>query len=232
MSNRNATWWRAAVVLASAAAFTRCLIEIAFVTECCYVVGDTRALSGLATLVIGWGGVLGSSLHPVLFLSIIGAWLSVCIGSRFGAVVGAFCAFVVVAAFPGTVLPQVGYVAWLANPIIVSAWFLYLAGKRPAALISAVSALGLTLTFLRVTDVPLSDKLTPVEIISYGTGYWLWIGSAGCLVVGVSIDLFLSCFNRVRSSASFRYLDPSMHSSWPHEIFKPLRDRRHMRVLN
>jgi hypothetical protein len=58
-------------------------------------------------------------------------------------------------------------------------------------LISAVSALGLTLTFLRVADVPLSDKLTPVEIISYGTGYWLWIASAGFLVAGVSADTFL-----------------------------------------
>jgi hypothetical protein len=64
----------------------------------------------------------------------------------------------------------------------VTTWLLYLADKRPAALTSAVLAFGLTLTFLRVAHVPLGGKLTPVEIISYGTGYWVWIASAGILV--------------------------------------------------
>jgi hypothetical protein len=88
---------------------------------------------------------------------------------------------------------QAGYAAWLANPIIVAAWLFYLRDKRSAALISAVLALGLTLTFLWVADVPLSDKLSPVtvKIISYGSGYWLWIASAGILVAGVSINLLL-----------------------------------------
>jgi hypothetical protein len=193
--------WQSAVVLVSAAAFIRSLTQIAFVTECCYVVGDTRGFSGLDMLVTGWMGVLGSWLHPVLFVSIIGAWVCVCIESRFGAVVWALFAIGVVATFPGTVLPNAGYAAWLANPIIVTTWFIYLAGKRPAALISAVSALGLTLTFLRVSDVPLSDKLTPVEIISYGSGYWLWIASAGVLVAGVSADTFL-----FRHIALFHYI--------------------------
>jgi hypothetical protein len=58
-------------------------------------------------------------------------------------------------------------------------------------LISAVLALGLTLAFLSVAEVPLSEKLTPVEIISYGAGYWLWIASAAILVAGVSADAFL-----------------------------------------
>jgi hypothetical protein len=33
-----------------------------------------------------------------------------------------------------------------------------------------------------------SDKLTPVEIISYGAGYRLWIASAAIMVAGVSVD--------------------------------------------
>jgi hypothetical protein len=84
-----------------------------------------------------------------------------------------------------------GYAAWIANPIIMIAWFLYLCDKRSAALTSAVFALGLTLTFLRAAEVPLSDKLTPVNIVSYGTGYWLWIASAAILTAGVSAEAFL-----------------------------------------
>jgi hypothetical protein len=157
MSDRYAIWWRAAVVAVSAAAFIRCLTQTAFVTECCYVVGDTRSFDGLEMLFTGWMGVLS--------------------------------------------LPSnAGYAAWFANPVIVAVWFLYLGDKRPAALILAALALGLMLTFLLVTDVPLSDKLTPVEIISYGTGYWLWIASAGILAAGASAEMLLFRAAHARSS--------------------------------
>jgi hypothetical protein len=95
-----------------------------------------------------------------------------------------------------------GYAAWPANPMIVAAWFLYLGDKRLAALILADLALGLTLTFLLVTDVPLSDKLTPVEVIAYGTGYLLWIASAGILVAGVSADMLLLFLRWIRMQYS------------------------------
>jgi len=49
-----------------------------------------------------------------------------------------------------------------------------------------------------VVDVPLGDKLDPVKIISYGSGYWLWIASAGILMAGVSADMFL--FRHIASS--------------------------------
>lgn len=93
-----------------------------------------------------------------------------------------------IGSFHEEVLPNAGYAAWLANPIIVAAWFLYLADRRSAALISAILALGLMLTFLGVANVPIGPKLGEVEIISYGAGYWLWIASAGILVAGVSVS--------------------------------------------
>jgi hypothetical protein len=95
----------------------------------------------------------------------------------------------VIGIFHEQVLPNAG--AWLANPIIVAAWFFYLGDTRSAALISAFLALGLTLTFLWVAEVPLSPKLGDLKIASYGTGYWLWIASAGILVAGVSVNLLL-----------------------------------------
>ena len=171
--------------------FIACLTQTAFVTECCYVVGDTRREYGLTMLLAGWAGVLESRLHPLLFVLIIAGWVCACARWHVAALICASSSIGVVAIFHEQVLPNAGYAAWLANPIIVVAWFFYLRDKRSAALISAVLALGLTLTFLWVADVPLSDKLSPVTIISYGSGYWLWIASAGILAAGVSVNLLL-----------------------------------------
>lgn len=195
--DRNLTTWRAAVLLASATMFIACLTQTAFVTECCYVVGERRSEYGLAVLLTGWAGALGSWLHPPLFVLIVAGWLCACARWYVAALICAFSSIAVIASFHEQVLPNAGYAAWLANPIIVAAWFFYLADRRSAALISAVLALGLTLTFLGVATVPLSDKLGAVEIISYGSGYWLWIASAGILVAGVSVSNL-----PLRSSAS------------------------------
>ncbi|MES5488337.1 hypothetical protein QMZ05_36825 [Bradyrhizobium sp. INPA03-11B] len=130
--------------------------------------------------------MLSSWLHPPLFVLILAGWLCACARWYLAALICAFSSIAVVAGFHEQLLPNAGYAAWLANPIIATAWFLYLADKRSAALISAVLALGLTLTFLGVATVPLSDKFSELEIISYGSGYWLWIASAAILVAGVS----------------------------------------------
>ena len=190
-SDRNLMRWRAAIVLTSATMFIACLTQTAFVTECCYREWDTERAGGLVILLIGWGGVLGSSLHPLLFVSIIAGWVCACARWRVAALICASASIGVIGIFHEQVLPNAGYVAWLANPIIVAAWFIYLGNRRSSALISAVLALGLTLTFLGVAEVPLSPKLGDVKIVSYGTGYWLWIASAGILVAGVSVNLLL-----------------------------------------
>jgi hypothetical protein len=72
--------WRSAVVLASAAAFIRSLTETAFVTECCYALRGARGFSGLEMLVTGWMGVL--QLDPLLFVSIVAAWVCTCAPDR------------------------------------------------------------------------------------------------------------------------------------------------------
>jgi hypothetical protein len=142
-------------------------------------------------LLTGWAGVLGSRLHPPLFVFIVAGWACACAKWHVAALISALLAIGVMAIFPEEVLPNAGYVAWLANAIILAAWLFYLGDKRSAALISAVFALGLMLTFLSVTAVPLSDKLGDVKIVSYGSGYWLWIASAGILAAGVSVNTFL-----------------------------------------
>jgi hypothetical protein len=84
-------------------------------------------------------------------------------------------------------------IAWLANPIIAVTWIFHLRDVRFAALISAVTALGLTLCFLWVKGVtgpgPEGVNVADFEvrpIISYGIGYWLWVASAGVLAAGVT----------------------------------------------
>lgn len=54
----------------------------------------------------------------------------------------ALSSIAVIGSFHEDVLPNAGYAAWLANPIIVAAWFLYLADRRSAALISAIFCIG------------------------------------------------------------------------------------------
>lgn len=84
-------------------------------------------------------------------------------------------------------------IAWLANPVIAVTWILYLRDARFAALISAVTALGLTLCFLWVKYIlgpgPEGVNVADFEmrpIISYGIGYWLWVASAAVLAAGVA----------------------------------------------
>src|SRR5262245_5125651 len=120
MSNQNATWWHAAVVLASAVAFIRCLIETAFVTEWGY--RGTMRVDGLSMLLTGWGGVLQ---QPLLFVSIIAGWVCACTERYVAATIWASSAIGVMVIFPWLVFPNAGYVAWIANPIIAATWFLY-----------------------------------------------------------------------------------------------------------
>jgi hypothetical protein len=183
--------WRWAVVLTSAAVFVASLTQTAFVTECCYVVGKTLGHSGFDILLIGSGGVLEGYFQPLLFGSIIAGWICACAKRHVATALWAFVAIGLIAIFRVDGLLTPGDAAWIANPIMVTTWFLYLADKRRAALISAGLAAGLTLAFLSMAGVPMSDKLTPVDIISYGTGYWLWITSAGVLLAGVVVDVFL-----------------------------------------
>jgi hypothetical protein len=83
---------------------------------------------------------------------------------------------------------------WLANPIIVVTWILYLRGRWSAAWTFSLFALGVTLSFLLVGSVlgPGPEGVNVAdfemrEIISYGMGYWPWVASAAVLVVGVRI---------------------------------------------
>jgi|SRR5215831_6747341 len=214
MSAFDLRWWRWVVVLTSATLFIVSLTQTAFVVDVTVIKDrvDPWEYSGIVPLVFGFGGLLlGPSLfgfrgvgydqNLLVWPSIVVTWVFACKGWRIAAAIAAL--FTIGLIFiPFTPIPDsVGYAAWLANPGIMITWILYLSHRQSAALISAVTSLGLTLSFLWLQEGPFGPKqLDPVPIISYGSGYWLWVASAAILVSGMAADKFL-----------FRYVPPAGH---------------------
>jgi hypothetical protein len=192
---RHSSWifaiLRSVVVLAGAAIFAASLTQVGVVVD-----GSDRSVEqlnayGWDLLISGGFGVLDDPLNLLVWPLLVIVWVLAC-RKRFatalivGLVVGALTL-----AYQGR--SEVFIIAWLANPIIAVTWILYLRDARFAALISAVTALGLTLCFLLAKGVPgpgpegvnVADFETRA-IISYGIGYWLWVASAAVLAAGVA----------------------------------------------
>jgi hypothetical protein len=184
--------WRSAVVLTSAAVF------IASLTQTGFVIADptfgNEEVPGVGLLAVGWAAMIFEGVSYRVFPCVVAAWVFACMKRHVAAVIAALLA---VGLISTTTDSTAYYAAWLANPIIAITWLRYLRDVRPASLISAVFALVLTLSFLLVPDAPRHAFVTDVSqadmvpIISYGIGYWLWVGSAAIVVAGVSADMFL-----------------------------------------
>jgi hypothetical protein len=203
--------WRYTVVLTSATLFIVSLTQIACVTDLnsCEDCGlgsqgvKPGYLHGLEALIIGLGGVLeGPNL--LVWPLVVAAWGLACCKRPVATVIAVLViAGLVAADLKSETSHAAGYSAWLANPIIALTWLLYLCGlsepeERFVVLISAVTALGLTLSFLWARDLPVPPPyhgvnipdFVMVSIVSYGIGYWLWVASAAILAAGVSADIF------------------------------------------
>lgn len=68
--------------------------------------------------------------------------------------------------------------SWLANPVLFFVWSFAWSGKRKVALVAAVAALLLMLSFPMVGWVITSAVGTLHEVTGYGLGYRLWVVSA------------------------------------------------------
>ncbi|MBS2022113.1 MAG: hypothetical protein JST92_06855 [Deltaproteobacteria bacterium] len=80
---------------------------------------------------------------------------------------------------------------WLANPLLVLAWFFALRDRK-VALGLAVAASALSSSFLLFKHVIGSNAGQYTDIIGYAAGYWLWVASACVLALGLAVDTLRS----------------------------------------
>jgi hypothetical protein len=181
---------RWAIVATSATVFGLCLTRTAFVTlrapEGPHEVVNNSALESLAA---GWLGLAPALWSVFLPYPVVLAALILTIGL---AAVDR-CRAAAIAGFLTTVLMlavgTLGWSAWLANPVLASAWVLALADRRRGALVAGLIALVWMLSALQIDRVPLGLKNEDVPILAWSAGYWLWVASAAILVAGISVGM-------------------------------------------
>jgi hypothetical protein len=146
---------------------------------------------GLELLILGGFSVFDDSLNLLMWPLVVAVWVLACRKMCVATVVAALVACALMREYQDR--SEAFNIAWLANPIIAVTWSRYLRDVRFAALISAATALGLTLCFLCVNSIdgpgPAGVNVADFEmrpIISYGVGYWLWVASAAVLAAGVT----------------------------------------------
>jgi hypothetical protein len=82
-----------------------------------------------------------------------------------------------------------GVFAWLANPLLLSAWIFSFVGKKKLALALAIPAPLFMLGFLFRDTIISSEAPTYSKITGHGTGYWLWLASACLTILGAALAL-------------------------------------------
>jgi len=82
-----------------------------------------------------------------------------------------------------------GYFEWLANPVLLAAWVFSFAGKNKAALLLGILASAFMVAFLFRHAMIAREAPTYEKIVGYGAGYWLWLTSAGLVIVSGAMGL-------------------------------------------
>ena len=82
-----------------------------------------------------------------------------------------------------------GIFEWLANPVLLAAWVFSFAGRNKIALLLGIGASALMLAFLFRHTIMASEAPTYAKITGYGAGYWLWLTSAGLVIVSGATGL-------------------------------------------
>jgi hypothetical protein len=87
----------------------------------------------------------------------------------------------------------IGYFEWIANPLLLYSWISARKKRVVPALLTALLAIAFILSFLSVKkmDWPGMATDTHPDVQGYAAGYWLWLASAGVMVVGSGIELVL-----------------------------------------
>ena len=76
---------------------------------------------------------------------------------------------------------------WLANPLLIFSWFA-LKSNPKLSFISSIGATLLASSFLLFDKIIDNEAGHYNEIVSYGTGYWLWLFSCATITIGSYIN--------------------------------------------
>lgn len=74
-------------------------------------------------------------------------------------------------------------ICWVANPLLYVSWML-LKKNLKASMFLAMGATLTSLAFLLFGSISDNEGGVQHQIISYKAGYWLWTGSAICMLIG------------------------------------------------
>lgn len=83
----------------------------------------------------------------------------------------------------------IGYVAWLANPLLWYAWLAKARGKHIRAVVASAFAIPLALSFLLHQRIPVGSSGDYAFSVQYGYGLWL-------LSMGLTMVSAYMAFNR------------------------------------
>jgi hypothetical protein len=79
-------------------------------------------------------------------------------------------------------------IAWFANFALFAAWLLSFLPRFGRAFISSCCALLMALPLLVTRHVLVSESGASEYITSFASGYWLWIGSMGLMVLSTLLS--------------------------------------------
>jgi len=77
--------------------------------------------------------------------------------------------------------------AWLANPLLLTAWYsIFTQGGKQAKSLSLLSLIAAG-SFLLMRTVVNNEGGIPVPITGYNSGYWLWLTSIGVALLAAFV---------------------------------------------
>jgi hypothetical protein len=81
-------------------------------------------------------------------------------------------------------------IPWLANPLLIIAWILFLRRKIGGPVILSLLASLFSASFLLLDKMPANEAPTYANITAIGLGYWLWLLSCITFFIGTTAIYF------------------------------------------
>ncbi|MEO6287998.1 MAG: hypothetical protein ABIN80_19045 [Dyadobacter sp.] len=77
-------------------------------------------------------------------------------------------------------------ISWIANPLLFASWAMLKRNNKISVFLSLLATL-FAISFLLFDSILANEAGDYQQVISYKSGYWLWVCSCMSMLVGVSI---------------------------------------------